>query len=418
MSLLLALTLLACRPTGVVPPTRDSDPDEPGETLDSGVEHIPPALGCGPDDLFSDSEVHAVGVDLSAEAIAALEADPYTYVEGALTFRGRRLDPVGVRLKGHSSFQSFDGKPAFKIDLDHVHNGWELCGLEHLTFDNNVWDTSMMAETLAYRSFRQIGAPAPRTGYATITLNGEPMGLYTLVEAMDGDFVEARWPGSAGGLWEMNRNCDFTGACDCFDLQWSGDDFDDTALARACAAVAEGTVEGLWRAFDRDALLAFMAAEMVVNHPDSYTYNLNNWHMVHEPIADRIFLSPWGADSTFIYYYPPSDTHPCEVWDRYDNFTDGILGQLTWFCRFDDPCWAELGAATREAADAFEAMDMPTLVAQYRALISDEVHADPRVAWPTSYFDHKVDCLESWTATRPQAVRAWVDERDAWMGGR
>ncbi len=409
---LLFLTV-ACTPS-VSEPTRPADSELSAEETGStsaDTERVPDSDGCTAETLFSDSEVHHVALELSEASIAALESDPATYVQGAVTLGERRLEPVGVRLKGNSSWQWIDEKPAWKIKIDAFEDGWELCELERITLHNNVWDTSMMAETLAYRSFRAIGAPAPRTGYATVQLNGDALGLYTIVEAMDRDFVQHRWPGSEGGLWEMNRNCDFTGGCDCFELQWEGDDFDPTVLDRACEAVAEGTVDALWTAFDRDAVLAFLAAEMVVNHPDSYTYNLNNWHMVHDSLEDRISLSPWGADSTFIYYYPPSGSHACEVWDRYDNFTDGYLGTISLFCRADSECWEQLAEATIDAAEVFEAMDPPSLVEHYRALIGEHVHADPRIAWPAEYFDHKVDCLGPWSAARPEAVRAWVESR-------
>jgi hypothetical protein len=410
----LLLSVAACTPGGLPlgPPgdsTRDTDrqPGETGTPPDT-TEHIGDSDGCTAETLFSIDRVHAFGLELSEASIAALRDDPDSYVPGAVTLGERRLEPVGIRLKGSSSWQWIDQKPAWKIKIDEYVDGWELCELERITLHNNVWDTSMMAETLAYRSFREIGSPAPRTGYATVQLNGAALGLYTIVEAMDADFVHHRWPGSEGGLWEMTRNCDFAGACDCFELEWEGDDFDPTALSRACEGVAEGSVDGLWRVFDRERLLAFLAAELVVNHPDSYTYNLNNWHMVHDSIEDRISLSPWGADSTFIYYYPPSGTHPCEVWSQYDNFTDGYLGDVSLFCRHDELCWGELAEATLQAADRFEAMDLPALVARIRDLIGPHVHADPRIAWPAEYFDHKVGCLESWTAERPDAVRAWV----------
>ncbi len=390
------------------PDTSTGSGDTASEVPDT-TEQVPESDGCTPDTIFSDQLVHHFGVELSDESVAALRADPYSYVMGAITFGERRLEPVGVRLKGNSSYQWIDEKPAWKFKIDESMDGCELCGLDRITLHNNVWDTSMMAETLAYRAFRDAGSAAPRTGYATAELNGEALGLYTIVEAIDERYVQHRWPGSQGGLWEMNRNCDFAGACDCFDLKWAGDDFDETALPRACQGVAQDTVDALWRVFDRDAVLAFLAMEVVVNHPDSYTYNLNNWHMYHDPVEDRISLSPWGADSTFIYYYPPSGTHPCEVWDVYDNFTDGIVGDVTTGCRGDAACWAELSTATLEAAAVLEAMDMPALVEQTRDLIRDQVYADPRVTWPAEYFDHKVGCLVEWTEGRPQQVRDWLE---------
>jgi len=410
---LLTCGLVACTP-GVVDPVLPDDSEAPKGDTDTSTdttEWVPASDGCTPETLFSDERVHHITIELSDASIAALELDPGSYVEGAVTLGQRRLEPVGVRLKGNSSWQWIDEKPAWKIKLDRFVDGWELCGLERVTLHNNVWDTSMMAETLAYAAFREAGSPAPRTGYATAALNGENLGLYTLVEAMDGDFVEHRWPGSQGALWEMTRDCDFTGGCDCFELQWQGDDYDPGVLTRACEAVAARSAEALWEVFDRDAVLAFLAAEMVVNHPDSYSYNLNNWHMVHDSLEDCIALSPWGADSTFIYYYPPSGDHACEVWSRYDNFTDGIYGDITEFCRADAQCWDQLAAATLAAADVVEAMDLPSRVERTRELISEHVHADPRIAWPADYFEHKTDCLIPWTEARPQAVRDWVEGR-------
>lgn len=52
---------------------------------------------------------------------------------------------------------------------------------------------------------------------------------------------------------------------------------------------------------------------------------------------------------------------------------------------------------------------MPALVEQTRTLIGAHVRADPRIAWPAGYFEHKVDCLVEWTEARPAAVRAWVE---------
>jgi hypothetical protein len=215
------------------------------------------------------SVVHALELTLPDEAIDALRAQPTAWVEGTVSYQGQTWSQVGLRLKGSASFQSIDGKPAWKIKFAEYVEGQRFHGLERLTLNNEVWDATMMAETMSYWVWRDNGSPAPRTSYASVTLNGVLLGTYAVLESMDDDFMDHTWPGSNGGVYEMTRNCDFTGDCSCFELQETGPDHDPDGITRGCEAVAIGTADALAEAFDWKALIAFLAVELSVNHPDS-----------------------------------------------------------------------------------------------------------------------------------------------------
>ena len=407
------LLLFACRPPVATPVHQRQETGEvdPQHT-DTGqpVESIPDAPLAGAETIYDPSTIHAFAIQLAPEAMDALDTDPFTYVQGSFQFQGTTWSPVGVRLKGNSSFQSLSGKPAWKVKFNEYTPGVRFFGLKRLTLDNNVWDPSMMAENLGYRVFREAGSPAPRTGYATMSLNDEPLGLYTIIESMDDLFVQQNWPDSEGGLYEMTRDCDFTTDCSCFELKDAGDNFDPDALARVCQAVDEGTVAALQRVFDWPALMAFFASERVINHPDSYTYNLNNYHLYHDPLTDHLSLSPWGGDSIFVYWYPPDTSgYACEPMSKYDNLYRSCKGYLGTWCQADAECWAELSAAMEQEADLLESMDLVALVNETADLLRDTIYQEPRnTNWGPEDFEYKISCFEEWIAQRPDEIRAFL----------
>lgn len=357
--------------------------------------------------IFADTGVLSLEIELSDAAVAELESAPTEYVPGALVFRGERYEPVGVRLKGNSTYQWLDARPAWKVKLDEYVPGLRFYGLERLTLDSNYWDGSMMAETLAYRLWRLADNPAPRTGYARVAYNGDPVGLYTIVESMDDGFVEAWWPGSEGGLWEMCRTCDLQLDCAQYPLQETGANYDETGLLRACEAARGGDADELRAHFDWARLTRYQALERVANHADSYSYNLNNHYLYHDPSTDLVTLTPWGADSTFSYSYPPDEARPCEP-GYFDNLASDPGAYLARWCRADAACWADVKAEMSGLAALLVDEDLAGYVEHTRDRIGDAVAEDPTWPWGVDTWTAKVDCFHQWIVDRPAQVEAFV----------
>lgn len=377
-------------PVERVPGTGDEDDDDPSDL-----------------DVYADTGILSFGIELDQAAIDTLAAAPTTYVTGTFTFRDERHEGVGVRLKGNSTYQWLDGKPAWKVKFDESDVGARFHGLERLTLDSNYWDGSQMAETLAYRVWREADAPAPRTGYARVTFNGEPYGLYTIVEAMDDDFVRRWWPDSGGGLYEMGRTCDFDADCSCYEIQETGPNFDPDGLGHACAAAASGDATEIRAHWDWERFVRFQAVERVVNHPDTYSYNLNNYFVYHDPLTDRVTLTPWGADSTFSYAYPPNEPKPCQP-GIFDDLAGSPSGYMAQWCMADATCLADVRTSMLEVADQLEQRDLAGRVDQTAARIRDAVAEEPRWPWGIETFESQVDCFRTWITDRPAQVRAWA----------
>src|SRR6478609_3824868 len=96
-------------------------------------------------DLFDPSTVSLADIGLPQASMDALAADPNVYQPGTVTMtvRGVRYGPlaVGVRLKGHGSFQPLSGKASFKLKLNWV-SGQKLLGLKKMTLNNMAQDPS------------------------------------------------------------------------------------------------------------------------------------------------------------------------------------------------------------------------------------------------------------------------------------
>jgi spore coat protein H len=133
----------------------------------------------------------------------------FAYVHADLEFEGTRFSDVALRFKGNGTFANSRGAPtknSLKVDLNKFVKGQKIAGVSTLNFHNNVTDEGLLNETVAYRLFRDGGVPAPRTAWVRVflTVSGRHdrryLGLYSLVENVDTNFIQARFPGQVGGI--------------------------------------------------------------------------------------------------------------------------------------------------------------------------------------------------------------------------
>jgi hypothetical protein len=320
-----------------------------------------------------------VRITLSAQSRAALLADPRTYVEGGLTLEagGRKLGPlrVGVRLKGSDgSFQDLEHKAAFKISLDHVVAGQRAFGQEKLTLNNFHQDDTALHEWLAYRIFAAVNVPAPRVGYAHVTLDGVDYGTYLLVESLDErDFLARNFP-STFATYEPLAGQDLTPEnVPKFDVD-KGDDSDRSlllALAQALRAAPPGGVyDALKAPIDYPEVLRQLAVELFTGEWDGYTLSMNNY-VIHIDEGGVLRLMPWGADQAFA--------------SRESLFRGN--GILLASCLADLTCtqvWIEALKDVRSKVRALLDAGLANEARKLAALNAQRFSGDPRVYWEAS----------------------------------
>ena len=249
--------------------------------------------------IYALDEIPVFSIELPPDATESLAQRPREWVRGAFVYKDERIDPAAIRLKGHRSLRKLGAKSSFKIQLDRF-GDHELAKQTTITLNNMVEDPTMMREVLAYRLYRALGVAAPSAGFAEIIVNGEPQGLYTVIESIDKKFFEARFGDPGGPTYEGEWGCDIV-AEDVDGFDNDGGTKDRSELRRF-AAVAAGDANQLFgdgSPLDVPAFLRFLAVEMYVGNFDGYRHG-HNYRLYFEPEKGRWYFIPWGLDRTFV----------------------------------------------------------------------------------------------------------------------
>jgi len=139
-------------------------------------------------ELYAPDKFPRFDLELLAASVEALnsvrsQTDPNkaTYVTGDFVYdkdgKAKAVRSVGIRIKGEGSFQSFEKKPALKINFDKFVEDQRFRGLNRLTLNNNYDDPTFLAERLAYAVHREVGVPAPRCNNTRLYVNSEFYGV-------------------------------------------------------------------------------------------------------------------------------------------------------------------------------------------------------------------------------------------------
>ncbi len=297
----------AANPGGSGRPVAPAAPDAPPEV-------VPPA-GDLSEALLGFSALPQLRIDVSADNLARLAAEPRTYVPATLQFQGRSYGPVGLHLKGSGSFEPIDRKPSFRINVDEYVADAKFFGLKDLTLNNMHDDPSMMHERLGYWIARLAGLPASRATHALVSLNGQPAALYTNVETVKRKML-SRWFKNPDGVLYAATDVDFTTADTLFPDD-SGRPRDDIPLYELKSKVDDRTLlYGLARALtmgspdqavaaasayiDLPAFQTFWAFTAVLAQLDGMPYSMpgDDYFVYGNPDDGKLHLLPWGVDET------------------------------------------------------------------------------------------------------------------------
>lgn len=141
------------------------------------------------------------------------------YYSANVTINSETFYNVGLRTKGNSSLTNVardenSDRYSLKIKFDKYVDGQTYNGIEKLALNNNYQDPTYMKEYLSYEIFSSLGVPTPEYSYASISINGEPWGLYLAIEDIDERYIEKYYGSVDGNLYKpetMDLNNDNMG---------------------------------------------------------------------------------------------------------------------------------------------------------------------------------------------------------------
>jgi hypothetical protein len=256
---------------------------------------------------FTPTAVNTLSITITDENWQDILDNPLDeeYHETAITFNGVTLDSVAIRTKGGSSLSSVanssSDRYSFKVDINEYVSGQTFFGLKKFTLQNSFNDPSYMREVIAYNLMDEMGVPTPEHAYVNFYVNGELFGLYLMVEAVDGEFIEKHFANSNGDLYKP----DGTGS----DLLWLGDDIqsytdinlqtnEETTDNGAFINFVESLDNGETSAIEVDTLLRYMSVSTSLSNLDSYHGPLAHNYYIYDD--DGVFsILPWDFNESF-----------------------------------------------------------------------------------------------------------------------
>lgn len=297
--------------------------------------------------LWDDAALHTFDIELDPQDLLAIDASPAAelYVEGKLTFDGTTHGPVGVRYKG--SYGAFlapctadqlgelggarVGKCSIKVSFNWLDPEQRFFGLKKLQFHSLGHDASMMRERLGYAMFREMDVPAPRAVHVRLRINGKFVGLYGLIEQIDGRFARAHFSeGGTGNLykevWPVHANPDVYVAA----LKTNRDEMPSVQQMLDFRAAVEQGSELALRWLDVDMTMRYLAVDRVLVNDDGIMhfwctaggqganpgpFGNHNYYWYFADNSTRAWLIPWDLDSSmkpdgFVQVYTPWSVQP------------------------------------------------------------------------------------------------------------
>lgn len=188
-----------------------------------------PAVAAPGDSVFSGLKAHTINIVFDSpwnviEPILKDNKEQEIYIPASLeinclppdTSGCIRMDSVGVRHKGNSTFSKTRQKNPWRISFDEygIDQRWD--GIKGLVLNNGWNDNSFVRERIHHEVAYRAGLPVSRTNYAWLYINGERYSFYHMLELVDKRFLSSRFGENEGDRFKAtdllggNRPSNFT----------------------------------------------------------------------------------------------------------------------------------------------------------------------------------------------------------------
>lgn len=228
---------------------------------------------------------------------------------------GNKLDNVGFSTKGNltlkavSSMEDSD-RYSFRLKFDKYDKTQTLLGLDKMVLNNNYVDPSYMREVLHYEALRSIGMDVPMTNYVNLYVNGELVGFYTGVEAVDDSYLERNYGEDyeEGVLYDTDEKSylQYEEGSDYSTITKDlGTDKDKAKLKtfiQTLNEMPEGEKGDIESVLDVDSALQYIAGNLVFGNYDSYNGDKGHNYMLYSDAAGKFTVVPWDFNMSFNGY--------------------------------------------------------------------------------------------------------------------
>ena len=256
---------------------------------------------------FGLTNIWTIELDLTPAAWRTVTTSR-TFTRGNVAVNGVTCANVAVRQKGGGTTDGTGhGRPPLHLDF----KGQRIAGVQKLSLNNNVFDSSYLRDVLSYKLSNDFGVPAPKTAFAKLYLKTSAgasptyLGLYTATEIVDEAWVDGRF-GRKGGLlmkpetpifqnreWRMTATVPQTRVTEAEEARM-------VALVRLVNKASDASfARELPSYIDLDNFLRFLVLNVALANHDSYFAMAKNYYLYLNPATTKLVWIPWDFDLSF-----------------------------------------------------------------------------------------------------------------------
>jgi len=343
-----------------------------------------------------------------------------TFLPARVDFQGSSWKEVGLRFKGRS--HRYYPKKSFRLKFP---DDRPFSGAKQINLHSLYSDHSFLREKLSWLLFKAMGALAPDGEFLRLNLNGQPKGLYFLVDRLDKRFLErhGRVPGALYGVDDEFSLGDLTEQPDellkLYYPKQVGEpkEIGDLktmlhALTAAPDALFEREAENL---FDMKSVYDWFAGNILMMMGDSYTKNYYLYHDLSKRSASWVVI-PWDYDESFGLSGDPALPYPASLLNEGFAYTfpplagpRNVLKDRLW----NTPAMrARLKARVGELLEnVFTEERMGRWIDSLALVVRAEVARDPEKRASVGGFEDHVEALKEFVAARRQfLLKTFINE--------
>jgi hypothetical protein len=317
-------------------------PAPPASAPAASFVTLPPNYdAAGP--FYSGTALHDLQITMKPDDWETLKANytSDTYYPADFRWRDAKVPTIGVRSRGFGSLSAT--KPSLRLDFNRYLGEQKFLELSAMILANTVQDPAMLNRRLSMSVFAAMELPAPRVVHARLFVNGEYVGLYEVVEAVEKAFLKRAfgWDSTGkkrrdeGSLFEYKWEDGYDWSYFGFDLARYTRLFEPKTHELEAPSVMYSPIDDMLRTInevpDSDfearvgeylflaVFIRHLAVERFISDIDGFLgdWGPNNFYLYRFEGRRLSAVIPWDKDSTF---YDLND-------DIYRGFERTVLGR-------------------------------------------------------------------------------------------
>jgi len=301
-------------------------PAPPATALAASPVTLPPdydAAGA----FYRGTTLHDLQITMKPDDWETLKANYAldAYYPADFRWRDVKVPTIGVKSRGFGSRSAT--KPSLRLDFNRYLGEQKFLELSAMILANTVQDPAMLNRRLSMSVFAAMELPAPRVVHARLFVNGEYIGLYEVVEAVEKAFLKRAFGWDSTGKkrrdegylfeykWEDGYDWSYFG----FDLERYTRLFEPKTHELEAPSVLYSPIDDMLRTINEVSDGDFEA------RVGEYLFlAVFIRHLAVERFISDIdgFLGDWGPNNFFLYRFEGRRLSAIIPWDKDSTFYD------------------------------------------------------------------------------------------------